>query len=136
MSILSYYTRTDKETSPNEVISTGGVPGISDKEIMNITDQIQTNSGMKRKRFTCSEQDKMKIVKYANECGLTRAVGKHKGEFPSLRESTVCSWLNKHRPQLEAKVQSSQIVISEKRGRPLYLPDELDKKLRTFITHM
>ena len=33
-------------------------------------------------------------------------------------------------------MQSSQIVISEKRGRPLYLPDELCKKRRTFITHM
>ena len=78
----------------------------------------------------------MKIIEHANECGLTRAAGKYKREFPSLRESTVCGWLNKYRSQLEAKVQSSQIVISEKRGRALYLPDELDKKLRTFITHM
>ena len=136
MSILSYFTRTDKKTSSNVVIPTDGVPGISDKEIMNITDQIQSTSGVKRKRFTYSEQDKMKIVKYANECGLTRAVGKYKGEFPSLLESTVNGWLNKYRSQLEAKVQSSQIVISEKRGLPIYLPDELDKKLRTFITHM
>ena len=82
---------------------------------MNITDQIQSTSGVKRKRFTYSEQDKMKIVKYANECGLKRAVGKYKGEFPSLRESTVRDWLNKYRSQLEAKVQSSQIVISKKR---------------------
>ena len=67
---------------------------------------------------------------------MTRAVGKYKGEFPSLRESTVRGWLNKYRSQLEAKVQSLQIVISEKRKQPLYLPDELDKKLRTFITHM
>ena len=46
MSILNYFTRTDKETSSNVVIPTGGVPGI-----------------------------------YANECGLTRAVGKYKGKF-------------------------------------------------------
>ena len=93
MSILNYFTRTDKETSSNVVIPTGGVPGISDKEIMNITDQIQSTSGVKCKRFTCSEQDKMKIVRYCNECGLTRAVGKYKGELPSLRESTVRGWL-------------------------------------------
>ena len=49
MSILNYFTRTDKETSSNVVIPTGGVPGISDKEIMNITDQIQSTSGVKRK---------------------------------------------------------------------------------------
>ena len=90
---------------------------------------------MKRKRFTYSEQDKMKIVEYANECGLTRAVGKYKGEFSSLQESIVHGWLNKYRSQLEAKFKSSQIVIPKKRERPLYLPDELDKKLRTFITH-
>ena len=41
MSILNNFTRADKETSSNIVIPTGGVPGISDKEIMNITDQIQ-----------------------------------------------------------------------------------------------
>ena len=136
MSILNYFTRTDKETSSNTIIPTGAVPGISDKEIMNITDQIQSTSGMKCKRFTYSEQDKMKIVKYANECGLTRAVEKYKGEFPSLRESTARDWLHKYHSQLKAKVQGSQTVISEKRGQPLYLPDELDKKLQTFITHM
>ena len=91
---------------------------------------------MKRKRFTYSEQDKMKIVRYANECGLTRAAGKYKGEFPSLRESTVRGWLNKYCLQPKAKVQSLEIIISKKRGRPLYLPNELDKKLCTFITHM
>ena len=64
MSILNYFTRTDKETSSNVVILTGGVLGISDKEIMNITDQIQSTYGVKRKRFTYSEQDKMKIVKH------------------------------------------------------------------------
>ena len=60
MSILNYFTRTDKETSSNVVIPTGGVPGISGKEIMNITDQVQSTSGVKRKRFTYSGQDKMK----------------------------------------------------------------------------
>ena len=94
MSILNYFTRTDKENSSNVVIPTGGVPGISDKEIMNITDQIQSTFGVKRKRFTYSEQDKMKILKHNNYYGLTRAVGKYKGEFPSIRESTVCGWLN------------------------------------------
>lgn len=31
---------------------------------------------------------------------------------------------------------NSQIVISERTGHPLYLPEKLDKKLRVFITHM
>ena len=61
---LFYNKEKNKETSSNVVILTGGVPGISDKEIMNITDQIQSTSGVKRKRFTYSEQDKMKIVKH------------------------------------------------------------------------
>jgi len=36
MSILNYFTRADKETS-NVVIPTGGVPGISENEIINIS---------------------------------------------------------------------------------------------------
>jgi len=119
MSILNYFTRADKETS-NVVIPTGGVPGISENEIINIniTDHIQSTSGVKRKRVSYSEQDKMKIAKYANECLV------------------IGGWLNKYRSQLKANLPSSRIVISEKRGRPLYLPDELDKKLRAFITYM
>ena len=120
MYILNYFARADKETSSNVVITTGGVPGISDKDIMNITDQMRSTSGVKRKRVTYSEQDKMKIAKYANECGLMSAVVKYKSEFPSLRESTVRGCLNKYRSQLEANVQSSRIVISEKRTTTLF----------------
>ena len=57
-------------------------------------------------------------------------------EFPSLRESTVRGWLSKYRAELKLKVRDYLIVISQKRGRPLFLPDELDMKLRTFITHL
>ena len=88
---------------------------------MNITDQIQSTSVVKRKRFTYSEQNKMKIVKYANECGLTRAVGKYKGEFSSLRESTVRGWLNKYRSQLEktySVILESFLLMSLNNFRP------------------
>ena len=38
--ILNYCTSADIDTSSNVFIPTGGVPGISDREIANIIDQI------------------------------------------------------------------------------------------------
>ena len=63
-------------------------------------------------------------------------VVKYKGEFPSLTENTVDGLLKKYRSQLEANVLNSKIVVSAMRGRPLCLSEELDKKLRAFLTHM
>ena len=67
-SFLNYFTRANKDTSSNVVIPTGGVPGILDREISNITDQLQSTSGVKRKLVTYGELDKMKITKHANAC--------------------------------------------------------------------
>ena len=60
-------------------------------------------------------EDKNKIAKYANSCGVTSAVVQYKPEFPSLRESTVRGWLNKYRAELKLKVRDSLIVISQKK---------------------
>ena len=53
-----------------------------------------------------------------------------------LRDITVFGWQSKYCSQLIVNVPSSQVVISEKRGRSFYLPDDLYKKLRAFTTHM
>lgn len=47
-SIPNYFAKADKDTSSNVVIPTSKVPGISDKEILKITDQILSNSDVKR----------------------------------------------------------------------------------------
>ena len=75
----------------------------------------------------------MKITKHPNSCGIANTVVKYKCKLPSLTETLS---VKKYRSQLGANMPHSQIVISTKRGRPLYLLDELDKKLLAFITHM
>ena len=85
-SILNYFTRADKDASSNVFIPTGGIPGISDREILNISYKTQSTSGVKRKRVTYGKLDKIKITKNANEYGIANAVVKCKGEFPSLTE--------------------------------------------------
>ena len=93
------------------VIPTGGVPGILDREVFNITDQIISTSGVKRKGVNSDELDKMKTTKHANECGIANAVVKDKGEFPCLTDSNFCGWLKKHHSQFGAIVPNSQIVM-------------------------
>ena len=61
-SVLNYFAKADKNTSSDVTISTRGVPGISDREISNIADQIQSTSDVKCKRVTYGELDKMKIT--------------------------------------------------------------------------
>ena len=75
----------------------------------------------------------MKITKYANLYGIANAVRRYSKEFPTISENKFRGWLKKFRGKLTRKVPSDEVVISKKRGRPLYLPDELDEKLRTFL---
>ena len=75
----------------------------------------------------------MKITKYANLYGIANAVRRYSKEFPTISENKFRGWLKKFRGKLTRKVPSDEVVTSKKRGRPLYLPDELDEKLRTFL---
>ena len=75
----------------------------------------------------------MKITKYANLYGIANAVRRYSKEFPTISENKFRGSLKKFRGKLTRKVPSDEVVISKKRGRPLYLPDELDEKLRTFL---
>ena len=75
----------------------------------------------------------MKITKYANLYGIANAVRRYSKEFPTISENKFRGWWKKFRGKLTRKVPSDEVVISKKRGRPLYLPDELDEKLRTFL---
>ena len=107
------------------IIPSDGVPGI----------QIQNTSDMKSKRATYDKLDEIKVTTHARKREIANAVVKYKSEFPSFTESTVRGSLKKYLSQLGANVRNSQIVVSAKRGRPLYLPDELDKRLSEYITH-
>ena len=58
-----------------------------------------------------------------------------KNDFSNLSESTVCLWLSKYKLEIKKK-PAECVIISEKRGRPLLLPTELDTKFRLFITNV
>lgn len=114
--------------------------GLSSEEQSNVGLEINNASSInnKRKRVTYREEDKLKIAKYANECGTTNAVSRYKKEFPKLAESTIRGWLVKYRSQLKNTPQSAleHVTIGAKRGRPLLLSDDLDFKLRSFLTNL
>lgn len=51
----------------------------------------------KRKRVIYREEDKLKIVKYVNECGIINVVLRYKKEFFKLVESVIRGWFVKYR---------------------------------------
>ena len=72
----------------------------------------------------------MRITNYAKVYGTTSAIKYFKTEFPHLRESTVRGWLKMCREKAKER------VISQKRGRPLSLPPELDEKLQKVFINL
>ena len=71
-------------------------------------------------------------------CVATATVRKFKVKFPRLTESSIRPWVKKYNEVNKAKSQgeSSRFVnfkICEKRGRPLLLDEELDRKLREMV---
>ena len=72
------------------------------------------------------------VVVYANTHGCASTIRHFKQDYLNLKESTVRPWVPKYRS--EVKKTSGCVQISERRGRPLLLPEELDTKLRKFIT--
>ena len=85
--------------------------------------------------FRLLKTDKMKIANCANIYGVATAVRRYKSDFPKITESVVRGWLMKFRTEMKSKVSLEEIVFSNKRGRPLLLPEELDAKLRVFINN-
>ena len=148
-SILSYFSaksgpkktgETSNDSAPQIPVITA-VTDISQDELSSILDEIDTSSNItsKRVRATYSEEEKLRIAKYAHLHTPSRAVKYFIKDFPNLRESTVRPWLTKFRGQLSDHSKlacGSEIRIGTKRGRPLRLPDELDGKLRSFMVHL
>ena len=89
----------------------------------------------KKRKVTCKEEEKMKVVKYAYSHGVTNSIGFFKKEFPNLTESTGRPWVNKCKEKIKKK-SAEYVVISQKSGRPLLLPVELNEKLLLFITNI
>ena len=78
---------------------------------------MQSTSSVKLKHAT---HETMKIAMYASETGLANDLVKYKVGFSIPRESTVLGLLTKYWSQLTANLQSSQVIISEKRGWSIF----------------
>ena len=109
------------------------VSGVLETKYNCIVTEVQSMPPVKRKRTTYQEDEKIKIAKYTNTHGPASAVRHFKQGFPNLSESTLRPWVAKYRPEVKKTSLIECIQISERRGRPLLLPEEVDSKLRTFI---
>ena len=136
MSILNYFQKsgTTKHQQQNVVLPPVEAIGASYVEYINISEAVNQSVG-RSGRTTYKEEEKIRIGKYANLHTTTNALKHFKKEFPNLSEPSI-RHLSTYRKNLKAKVDSGKIVISERRGRPLSLPEELDSKLRKFLLNI
>ena len=132
MSIVTYFRREGSSTQ-GIVLPRREVSGVLETECNCIVTEVQSMSPVKRKRTTYREDEKIKIAKYANTHGTSSAIRHFKQDFPNLSESTLRPWVAKYRSDVKKASSGECIQISERRGRPLLLPDELDSKLLAFI---
>lgn len=109
---------------------------LSEHEVICIRDELDNIANdaeaPKPKRMSYSEKDKERVGRYAAENGVPSALKKFKTEFPKLTQSTVRPWSIKYTQTLS----NPTMTMSAKRGRPLYLSAELDKKLRTMLVSL
>ena len=133
MSILKYFTSNETSTGKEDNVIFPFLQSISvsSKEFESIVERIKPAE--KSKKNYLQRGGQKKITKYAKLYGIANAVRRYSKEFPNISKSTVRGWLKEFRGELTRKVPIEEIVISNKHGRPLYLPEELDEKLRTFL---
>ena len=133
MSLYNYFPRSEAGSSQSlrNELPPQETSGVSSTEYNNIVEILETIP-VRRGRTTYKEGQKMRIAKSANMFTLAKAVQHFKDEFPYLSESTIRPWLKSYRENLQKKTPMLAIVLSKKRGRPLYLPTMLDSKLQNF----
>ena len=93
-----------------------------------VQNEVEKATELKKKRgvyFVYSPEERFNIAKYAMENGTSRAVHHFKRKYPSLNESTVCTFKAKHKREKKAtrmeKRQPLQKICSQPRGRPTML---------------
>ena len=142
MPLLNYFLRVtpqhqDQLDQPDQPSTSGHHVAVSLMEYAHVEETLRLGVLVVKRRQTYKEEEKIRITKYANIYGTAAASKFFKKEFPNLRESTVHPWLATYRKGLKRKdISSSLMVITKRRGKPLYLPNELDEKLRKFIFNL
>ena len=137
MSLFQYFHRVDQpasvENAPLYFQMPANALGVTENELANINEYVGNGSRKQEGRAKYSEMEKREMARYANQHGASRAVRRYKKKFPKITESTLRSWVKVCRTQLK---NPAPIQISERRGRPLSLPFELDAKLKTFLLNL
>jgi hypothetical protein len=91
---------------------------------------------------TISDDQRLKVAKYASIYGVVGAVRRYKKEEPgvTLRQSTVRTWRTTYHTELKKRTQEEtqglvtvESFPSKKRGRPLLLGEELDEQVKAYI---
>ena len=115
---------------------------ISADELLKVQESLNVVTGQKSKRVTYSEDDKQEVTKYALLCGASAAVRHFRKKYPHLTESTVRPWVKryqksiKEQKKLNPTAQAATPKIGKPRGRPLYLEEELDTKVRSMLVSL
>ena len=114
---------------------------VANKEVKLILNEVHAGNGKKcgpYKSYTASE--KARIAKQAVECGVTNTIRYFATEFADrpLNEGTVRIWVKQYKHELvlrkkDNKSMDIKALESMRRGRPLLLGNELDKRLQEYI---
>jgi transposase-like protein len=107
---------------------------------------IQEEGSRKKKRgpyknYTAKE--KAKVAKRAVECGVTSTVRYFAAEFADgpLNEATVRVWVKQYKQEVSLRKKGNKsmeisALESKKRGRPLLLGEELDKRVQLYVSSL
>jgi transposase-like protein len=95
----------------------------------------------KRSRYdSFTDEEKAKIARSTYEIGVTNTIRKLSKQYSdkSLKESTVRTWMNKYKNELETRkkagiVDSISRLPSKRRGRPLILTREFDQQVQNYV---
>ena len=136
------------------------VPGVFDKkapiavcpaEVRGVKEELKSLHESETKREArrgnyekTSAGDKARVAEYASKNGVLAAIRhfKQTGEFANLKESTVRGWKSTYCMKLafsrkrDVEVEAIVELPEKRRGRPLLIGEELEDKVKWFLTEV
>ena len=95
----------------------------------------KAEKGKPQSKYT--DEDRYKIAKYAKDHGPNQAARCFQSKYPTIRESTVRSFLKKYNEQVRIEKTLNQPpaerITNLTRGRPLMVGPVIDEKVRKFL---
>ena len=143
MALLKYFKKASVLPNANGPLSTSVPPSTIvsvNKDVKPLLDGQPSDSNGRGKYLVYTEEEKLKIAKRAAEMGVTNTIRHFKKDFSDrpLKESTVCTWMNKYKRELAERRRSGsdlemKMLPSRKRGHPLLLGEVLDRQVQEYI---